>query len=761
MKRHVSPTDAGRQSHAPYNFVALPERVLARDEAVPSFEAWHTQLHSGLIDVSIETLTPLFIRDKRRDTDTGPLADARLRPRPFLAPDGRTPAIPASSLRGMLRSLVEILSFSRISNVSSDRPFYRALWTDRVSQLYRQAMAGAMPPRGGILRKDGHGWYIQEHTVARVMHKTITAGLPEFQYDPKPSYVPAGELQGKPIWATVENGICVEIRVATGETPTGFVEARLVLTGSAGGWKKPKTKEFVFIPIASPPRIDVPEPVLTRACDDDQVTGWQERAFPPVDGRTKAGVFAEGDAVFFGFFAQLEDTASNPEGLFFGRAGMFRLPYDLSPRDLVPDDQKGRSPLDLATSLFGRVDEKGGKGEAFASRIRFADAKAVGNRTDWFEALLVPRILSSPKPTAFAHYLVQDGRLPVDQLRTYVREDLEETTIRGHKLYWHRWDRDRGLSAVTWVDPKTGSADRYTQTLGQMSEIARGTKPASANKQCTVMTPIKAGVRFEGTIRFDNLRPEELGALLAALRLPEGCAHRLGMGKPLGLGSVKIETTVRFLDPKARYGSWGDGGYSECTGKETACAKAFESLVLPHAESTGEPFVRSEPTPAGLRKIARLDSLFALLSWEGRKGLDGTSYPTLEEYQAKLVLPTPAFVFGSDDPVPAEIPSSTHRPPQPGGVSRIAPGATPRPGAASAPPAKAMSKGDTVQVVVLPREQWLKKGKRPTVTVVGRDASGQLSDPLPEGIEPGQTLPAIVMLVSATKGQCQFQAKGS
>jgi hypothetical protein len=56
--------------------------------------------------------------------------------------------------------------------------------------------------------------------------------------------------------------------------------------------------------------------------------------------------------------------------------------------------------------------------------------------------------------------------------------------------------------------------------------------------------------RFRCTLRFDSLRPWELGALLAALEparleplfgLPPhkpGYAHKLGFGKPLGLGSV-------------------------------------------------------------------------------------------------------------------------------------------------------------------------------------------------------------------------------
>jgi len=663
----------------------------------------------------------------------------------------------------MLRGLVEILSFSRISNVSSDRPFYRSLSTDRVSHLYRDAMAGATPPRGGILRKDAGGWFIAEGTVARVSHVTIGAAFTGFKYESKPNYIPQTEFQRRPVWARLQEGVCVEVRPAVDPRPDGFVDAVLVLTGAAGSRdKKGKTKEFVFIQLAKVARIEIPESVLRRACDDDQVTSWQEHAFPKGAGRSVPGVFAEGDAVFFGFFEPLIDAETNPDGLFFGRAGMFRLPYDLSPRDLLPEEQKGRTPLDLSTALFGRVDEKGGSGEAFASRVRFCDAKAVGNRPDWFEAILVPRVLSSPKPTAFAHYLVQDGRLAADQLRTYVREDRDETTIRGHKLYWHRWDPEVGLRAVTWVDPRTGSPDGYGQKLAQMRAASAGQQGTVGDTQCTVMTPVKAGVRFVGQIRFDNLRPEELGALLAALRLPEGCAHKLGMGKPLGLGSVRIESRVRFLDPVARYAAWGDPGYFEAEGKERSSAEAFEELVLEHAEVTREPMSPETDEVTGLRRIARLDSLCTLLSWNRRPtDPNRTSYPTLEEYKLKKVLPTPAAVVGGNDPVAADVPAPTER-----GRSGAREGHE-RPRAPSLQRSSGFPKtvvqvvtnGAVVEVVVLPRERWLKKGTRPTVDVVGTQFSGQLKDPLPESLEPGQRLKAIVVVASATKGQSQFKVK--
>ena len=57
-------------------------------------------------------------------------------------------------------------------------------------------------------------------------------------------------------------------------------------------------------------------------------------------------------------------------------------------------------------------------------------------------------------------------------------------------------------------------------------------------------------------VDFDNLSPRELGLLLYALKPAEGFRHKLGMGKPIGLGGVRAGSGVsawprRFSNPAA------------------------------------------------------------------------------------------------------------------------------------------------------------------------------------------------------------------
>lgn len=59
----------------------------------------------------------------------------------------------------------------------------------------------------------------------------------------------------------------------------------------------------------------------------------------------------------------------------------------------------------------------------------------------------------------------------------------------------------------------------------------------------STLRPLQAGAAFEGTLRFHNLAREELGALAWAMTWGGNSQllHSLGMGKPFGLGQVQVQ----------------------------------------------------------------------------------------------------------------------------------------------------------------------------------------------------------------------------
>ena len=641
MVIHVSPTNPTRCATAPYNFVPLPKKVFTVEEGVEvngqKIKLWEMQsafvrgTRSGWIDLRITTLTPLFIRGPKRRTDgTWDDRDSRLRPEPFTS-DG-TPMIAGSSIRGMIRTLVEILSFSSITPVTNEKPFFRSVGRDRIGIAYRNRMVRAgRKPEAGYVRRNGNRWTIVPAKEVLRIHRNLLndlhLGIPA---KPNPRYFPDWNGQHKPCWFKRNSKKSDEVEKLSFRKESGLEDGILVLTGSAPN----KKYDFIFVGRDETKPISIPDGIWRRIHDDDQITRWQEKAFPkdkPSMGyRKQKGHLCDGEPVFY-----LTDTSAatdnNPDGLvFLGRAQMFRFPYDLSPRDLVPEDIKAAG-LDMASAVFGIVAQNGSSdAKAVKSRVFFENAVADSGGPEWFERIMVPKTLSSPKPSCFQQYLTQDGTKSNEDLTTYLKGDY--TTIRGHKLYWHRWNDSQSIDAVK----------EQKDHDGLLNDLL---SPNPKDTQHTIMTPIKSGVTFKGRIRFEGLADIELGALLWALNLPEGCAHRLGMGKSLGLGSIRIDSKLRLVDRSARYGSWQESGITEA--KEIDFMRAFEKAILEHARKTEGTVEESEK---GLFGITRLQSLFCLLDWAGKPDSSKTDYMELKCFKSRPVLPTPHAVMEKDDP---------------------------------------------------------------------------------------------------------------
>ncbi|EDN65143.1 hypothetical protein BGP_6669 [Beggiatoa sp. PS] len=64
----------------------------------------------------------------------------------------------------------------------------------------------------------------------------------------------------------------------------------------------------------------------------------------------------------------------------------------------------------------------------------------------------------------------------------------------------------------------------------------------------TYVTPVCENTEFYFHIDFNNLNEWELGMLCYALRPTEEFRHKLGMGKSIGLGKVRIDPVGFMLD---------------------------------------------------------------------------------------------------------------------------------------------------------------------------------------------------------------------
>jgi CRISPR-associated protein (TIGR03986 family) len=173
---------------------------------------------------------------------------------------------------------------------------------------------------------------------------------------------------------------------------------------------------------------------------------------------------------------------------------------------------------------------------AYASRVRFSHAQLLpGSNTIPEETLA---ILSSPKPTTTRFYLrPANESQPIGKNREDEQVGYDAAArqqLRGRKFYRHQGEQ---------LSPR-----EYRRAGGVKNDQNRTVREIQA-----------PGSVFEFGVDFENLTPVEMGALLWSLEL-EGWHHRLGMAKPLGFGSAKIEIEeFEIANPETRYSSLESG----------------------------------------------------------------------------------------------------------------------------------------------------------------------------------------------------------
>jgi len=693
--KQTRPEGKNRTAIAPYNFIPLPEKVKeVGADATPRWEN-HDQIrddsHSGWIDLKLTTLSPLFIRGPQKmKNGAWDNRESRKRPEPFTDSDGRV-VIPGSSFRGMVRSLFEILTFSKIAPVSKDQPFFRDIGNKddyqnhfvEISQrsqgfdyknpsnpINRQLKAFKPKVKAGFLVKKGESWSIQECEYARVDHSLISSLNLRVQTELRRGVrVPNPQLQGAAVWVEADktdqsyffrkqeitrNGrtnlrhpdqylVFKRVRQISISQSNGLEKGTLVNTGPMAN----KHMEFVFLPERTQglSTWDLSDEQIRRFHDDDQISQWQKDAFPKRKGREEAGGLRHGEPIFF--LVDKSDKTGELKVRYFGRAQLFRLPYDCSPYTMIPQGL-GKAGLDMAESVFGTVhrEKKANGKQAIKGRLCFLDLVGPEATTCVESNELIPETLASPKPTTYQHYLVQKSDQK-NQLKSYFTKHQSDSTIRGHKLYWHRWHEGLRLENLRAKEKVKDKNDRPI------------TKLEANDTQHTTMKPVNAGTEFEGRIRFDNLSGEELGALLTALNLPKGCAHKIGMGKPLGLGSVQVTIEkMELIDPEKRYCSWSDSGRNAVAETDLkAYMEKFSERILTFAKSSNEPGFE---IASSLWEIERFKHLKCMLTWPADKAkYDETRYMRIEngdgnrfggkgdrcnEYAQRPVLPLPADV---------------------------------------------------------------------------------------------------------------------
>lgn len=481
----------------PYNFIPTAPFVLS-----PEWAAQTSHDHpfidglSGELSIELRNDTPLCLGGKQEESTKDKAGKVHFN----RTPDG-TLAIPGSSLKGMLRNALAPVVFARMSQVEERKLSVRDI--SATGTYYHKNIVQQKASAGWLRFAEGQ-WqikgckHVRIHQADIIEHfklsegawkrantvedrYSLLKGVKSLQFDQEPK---------KTLTAATNLG-------------KGAISGSLVVTGQPGPAfdrsKSAKKWEFVFY---APQDKWYPVPAQTVTDFLFVHDNSEEWAFLRSQGHGQADI-----PVFF--HGNVSDVKS------MGLASMYRLAQRNSLHDALRNisaQHLDASKADLTELLFGRLQPEqaveGGDNWGLRGRVNIGLFQAQASpQTKW----TIETVLSSPKPSFHPAYLQQSGD-------SYVTLDSNTPKLQGWKRY----------------PVKQENVQRPPQ-LEDGKEIS--------NKVKVSLETVNEGTIFHGKIRFHNLRPVELGALLWILDFggKDELRHALGMGKPFGLGQIKID----------------------------------------------------------------------------------------------------------------------------------------------------------------------------------------------------------------------------
>jgi len=264
--------------------------------------------------------------------------------------------------------------------------------------------------------------------------------------------------------------------------------------------------------------------------------------------------------------------------------------------DLLPLGYELRSEprLTIAEGMFGVAESREDKVKdalvALRSRIRFSNGmwRGASGRAPWMDEAS-PKILSGPKPPSPSMYFRnRTGDAPIFKRDLKMKAHLPQ----GRKIYLH-----------------------HAQALQQESWKAHPQPPTEHLDQYIRIQPLERKQTFEFHVDFENLSRQELGLLLFALRPEPTFAHKLGMGKPHGLGSVRITpVSLCVWSPEVRYLEPGGAD---------ACWELPEDLQTPSRFAD---------------QFAPIAEIETAITASGSKAYDNVHYPYVQDLRRRLAV---------------------------------------------------------------------------------------------------------------------------
>lgn len=568
------PNKPSSANQLPYGFVPFNPQGVVSDEPV-----WHDgssgdELLSGEILCSMKALTPLLAGNARYQIRKGGEADgeqqvdlahlkqwefADLKPgkqiaEPLRLKDGRV-VIAGSALKGMIRHSLGALLSAPMERVAERHYSYRPNLDFNQGAKEKYVTRPAL-----VVASQNGGWTVEVFDNARAA-LFVRGNAEDIVRSAASSDGISGTIQGIDKSAnrlTKQNDSSVHLNHRLAEYKGGIDGQGLL----AGAFTPPtKTYRLALVPKTSVVTLEITAELYQSYLEDQKhvlankkeghLTAHPlhnldvDRAAREIERNSPLSI---NQLIYVELKTESDKVTANSEIVSFGHHFRYRWAYTSSVREkggqvrdcLAPTaseqtlDGEGKPQmLTGARLVFGYVrsdDTPIGKDdyERLAGRIAFNHAVSQHNPSflgDERKGYCVPlRILGQPKSSAWEFYLQQPnegapatyGDLPGDS----------GGELAGRKFYWHQ------PSVQTEADIKATDAETINSDQATLARFI-----------------CKPQTTFKFAIRFSQLRLWELGALLVALEphrlIKNGqqgqYAHKLGLGRPLGMGSVGIK----------------------------------------------------------------------------------------------------------------------------------------------------------------------------------------------------------------------------
>jgi CRISPR-associated protein (TIGR03986 family) len=501
----------------PYNFISLGNECNRK-----SFGDYinNKELLTGYIECELENLTPIFIPNTTNEnafTDNEKYKSYDFFSYDDISKQKRTseysePVIPASEIRGVIRSAYEALTNSCMSTMDDSN-----ILSKRTT----------IPAKPGLLKKENGEWKLYEAERLMIKVKDCSIDNARNFKDILSNYNEGDKIYFKR-GIKYKNYRIYTISDISDINVSGYEEGYIhfgedfIKKHHESIFKLGKMIKDIEITIDDISRLSELIEIYTELNKNNRKYEKFNNLLTSKDFKSGRRVLP----VYYSIYKKDDKNYVYLSPACIGREVFAnRLSYILKVQGGY-QPCSSRENLCEACALFGFTGN-GSENNALASRLRFTDAKIKNKKTsnkDYYDKICILPELASPKISATEFYLER----PYD--------DKRKTYDMWNYDYAFNWDRQNKIEQFDKYVPKIRGRKFYWH-----SEKAKFV--CKQNERNCKVRPLKKNNVFSFRVYFDAITEDELNKLVWTLNIGDNNnmnCHKIGRGKPIGFGTIKI-----------------------------------------------------------------------------------------------------------------------------------------------------------------------------------------------------------------------------